>query len=204
MKYFKHFLRTILLVVFALIGIAVLLTVVIGLGITRNVYVILAIVAFYMIALVYYTATWHVYWAPTAIQKHRTTWTADDGTPMETVVENAVLNLDEYGSTAGCMRVSVNQCESGKCVKRLVIGDDVEFLGVFGDYIWFYIHSRFYAKRDGLVSLDRKTCQWAYHEPRKSVEIEEESRHRNGSGIVQVIRNGVSAKVNLRELSQNE
>jgi hypothetical protein len=72
---------------------------------------------------------------------------------METVVEIAIVQSGAAIRTE-TYRVSVYEHQSRKRVKRVIIGDDANFLGAFGSGLWFYIYDRFYARRDGLVCID--------------------------------------------------
>src|SRR5690606_41867097 len=93
-------------------------------------------------------------------------------------------------------RISIYECGSGKRTQRRLIGDSVTYLGIFDSGIWFYIHDRFYARRDGLVCVDVKSCDWLYHQPPSVIEFVDKVDGR--PGVIDVVWNGVPTKLDLR------
>ncbi len=127
-----------------------------------------------IIATVYFSSRWSAYSAPFADTVSQNKWKDEGGRAFRTVVENAKIET-ATGEGAGSieqrvLRVSVYQEGSSSHAKRILIGDDAEFLGSHGDGLWFFLPSRFYARRDGLICVDPRTCAVLFHQPRKSGE----------------------------------
>ncbi|MFG0290414.1 MAG: hypothetical protein ACF8CQ_19705 [Rhodopirellula sp. JB044] len=126
---------------------------------------------------IYGSARWHAYWAPVAKKVMSQPWTSSTGEAMETVVENAVVQLNAF-SQSHTLRVSIYRRDDGRRVQRTMIGDDATFLGVHGIGLWFYIEDRFYARISGLVCVDRETGDFIYHVPRSEIAAVEKGRKR--------------------------
>lgn len=192
---FQHLLRTLLLIAASLAAISASVGIATWIGV-RNPYVYMAILVFWAWAIIYGTARWHPYWAPVSKRASRIPWTRDDSVKMETLIEYAIVQAGM--SAHQYLRVSIRECETGKLFRRRVIGDEVTLLGKFGNGIWCYIHDKFYARRDGLVCLDLRSCEWTYHEPQSQVELPDDAHPRKG--ILQIERDGVLTEVDLNTL----
>lgn len=156
-----------------------------------------------IVATIWGTARWHAYWAPMAKQAARIPWARSEGTPMETVVEIAIVQAGVHSRTE-TFRVSIYELERGpagkanrrrKRIKRVMIGDAVEFLGVYGRRLWFYVYDRFHARRDGLVCLDVQTGEWLYHRSRAEMELVDRGERRRGT--IEVEERGQRREIDL-------
>ncbi len=159
------------------------------------VYWMFAVITCLVVAVVYGTARWHPYWAPMAKRVARIPWDRDDGTKMETLIEMAIVQAGLYTRTE-TYRISIGECKSRKRTKRRLIGENATYLGAFDSGIWFYIHDRFYARRDGLVCVGLRSGDWRYHQPKSVIEFVDQAGKR--PGLIDVIWNGVPKQLDLR------
>lgn len=183
---FVHVLRTIVMSV--VLG-ALMMAIIMGcLLLETPAWLPLVLLMTFVVAIVWGTARWHAYWAPIAKQAARIPWERSDGTPMETVVEIAIVHAAGSSPTE-TYRVSIYELKPGhggkpfrrgKRVKRVLISDSAEWLGLHGGRLWFYIYDRFHSRRDGLTCLDVQTGAWLYHRPRAEVEFVDYVRKRRG------------------------
>ncbi len=195
-----HVLRTIVMCV----GLgAVMLALVVGCILLKTPWWLpLVLVILLSLAIVWGTARWHAYWAPISKQAARIPWERADGTPMETVVEIAIVQAG--ASRTETFRVSIYELEPGlggktnrrrKRVKRVMVGDSAELLGIYDRRLWFYIYDRFHARRDGLTCLDVQTGTWLYHRPRTEVEFVD--RVKNRRAVIEVEERGRRREIDL-------
>ena len=153
-----------------------------------------------IVPVVYFYSLWAPAWAPVSKPIARSRWQREDGTDMDTVVELAQLALED--SSFECYRVSMYESTRFKRRKCQVIGDHVTYLGTFPSGIWFYIHNRFYARRDGLVCLCTRTFEWLYLEPKSEVLLSEELNQQ--SSKINVTRKGEDMRLDLATLPPSE
>ncbi len=196
MEILKHLLRTLIIIVVGVVGLYAFLWTSILLGV--NAYVIVFTPMAIGLAFAYFSARWHPYWAPICKQVMRLPWTREDGTAMETRIEIAIFAAG-YSNTR-VYRASIYESSTRKRIKRVLIGDGVTMLGRFEPGVWFYIHDRFYPRIDGLVCLDVQTCEWRFHQPKSSIQLDEDESLKCPRGFVNVIWNGTATQLDLREI----
>ncbi len=156
--------------------------------------IVVGVIVLYMAAIVFGTARWHAYWAPIAKQVARIPWQRDDGVAMETIIEVAIVHR---GPAWGTYRASIYQQEPRKRLKRIMIGDEVKFLGMHGARLWFYLADKFHARRDGLVAMNPQTGEWVYHVPQ--AELEFVDRVANRRGVIDVLHRGAAKRIDLND-----
>lgn len=138
-------------------------------------------------------------WAPIVRPIAHSPWSRSDGTRMETVVEIAAMHSDE--SVHECYRVSIYETDRRRRVRCQLIGDQVDYLGVFESGVWFLIHNGFYARKTGLVCLDIRTLKWVYHDP--SLRANQSSPSCE-LGVLSVIKDGEEMRIDLRTVPPTE
>ena len=146
------------------------------------------------------SARWHAYWAPMAKTMACFKWQNSVHENMETVVENAIVQVGMSGQ-ASTLRVSIYNRTTGKRLCRRLIGDDATYLGLHGCGLWFFIHDRFHARKDGLVCVDRATASWLYHRPQAELRYVSEARQ-HGTILVELV-DGPEEGIVLASLQPN-
>ncbi|SMP73142.1 hypothetical protein SAMN06265222_11632 [Neorhodopirellula lusitana] len=169
MEIFKHLLRTLALMaglgaVWGILFVAMLYT---GLVKTALTMMMLSTLAF-----IYFSARWHAYWAPIADTVNKYRWIDSHGEQMETLVENAVMQVGS--GTSKTLRVSFYNRTTGKRLRRIMIGDSSTFCGARKSGLWFFIHDRSHARKDGIVCIDRKTGDCLFYQPKKQLDMDDE------------------------------
>ena len=189
---FIHLLRTVVLCVLLAVFFLALVTASVLWGLSFP--ILAGLLAVAVAAVIVGTAHWHPYWAPIAKQAARIPWQRSNGVQMETVVEIAIVQSGALTRTE-IYRVSIYEHQSKKRLKRVMIGDDANFLGAFRSKLWFYIYDRFYARRDGLVCLHMYTGEWLYHKPQSELEFVRRVGKRQG--VIEVLHRGVKKQIDL-------
>lgn len=146
-----------------------------------------------VIGVVYGTARWHPWWAPLAKSIRKIRWENSQGLSMETVVE--VAQVQAGSAVQEVWRLSIYESVSRRRVHRQLVGDRVDYLGVHGPGIWFFLSSRFYSGRDGLICLDSTNGKLLYHWPKRIVQRVEENDET--PGLVELLWNGAAVHFDL-------
>ncbi|MEO0478042.1 MAG: hypothetical protein AAF196_01045 [Planctomycetota bacterium] len=132
---------------------------------------------------IYHSSRWSAYSAPIATEVRPIPWKNDAREELVTVVERANMRPAIAGGAGSIridvLRVSLYPKGSTKRLRRVLIGDDAVFLGLHGDRLWFFIESRFYARKNGLVGIDPRTLETTYHRPRKGEELVEKRKRQH-------------------------
>ena len=103
-----------------------------------------------------------------------------DGHTIEAVLEGARLHSATQGGFSAIItdlaRLSIYDRTERKRICRALVGDDAVFLGIFDKVFWFYIHSKFYTRKDGLVGRSALTGQIVDRLPKRKFALEEQDR----------------------------
>lgn len=138
-----------------------------------------------LVLVVVYTGRLQAHWTPVSDRVARFSWKDAQGIPHETVVELARLESPTFGGLSTVrsriLRVSAYRIQGKRRrVKRVLVGDDAEWLGEHGGRLWFLVRSRYHSGRKGLVAHDRQTLAVAAHHPGEGVEPEEPQGRKRG------------------------
>ncbi|MEM9479060.1 MAG: hypothetical protein AAGA58_05280 [Verrucomicrobiota bacterium] len=188
MEIAKHLLRTFLII-------ALLAGVMVTLPFILPVQIAFPLIFVMLFGFIILSPRWHAHWAPVAKRVASCSWENDRGEKMESVVENAQIQVG-MGNPASVLRVSIYNRTSRRRLRRVLIGDNASFVGRQGLGFWFFIYDRFHARRDGLVCVNEKTGDFAWHLPRKKAEWTGE-RSRGGSMVMENPETEESFEINL-------
>lgn len=161
---------------------------------------VLAAIGLFFGLYIWYSARWHAYWAPVSVPVQSFKWKSDSGDFMESVIEKAQVHA--ASSTASVvksetLRISIYNRTARKRLKRIMIGDDADYLCTRANIFWFYIRDRFHARLDGLVGYDRQSGELVFHQPKQQVTyLSKGSR----PGVLEVECGGVQQQLDLAAL----
>lgn len=131
-----------------------------------------------LVLVVFYTAKLQAHWTPVSDRVARFAWEDSTGAPHETVVEMARLESPTFGGLSTVksriLRVSTYRIQGKRQrLKRVLVGDDAEWLGRHGGRLWFLVRDRYHSGRKGLVAHDLETLDVAFHQPGDEVDLDE-------------------------------
>lgn len=162
-----------------------------------------ALVVFLIVFLgvvIYQTPRLQAYWTPVAARVDRRVWTDGEGRARKAVVERAHLRAATAGGLGAISSyiLRVSSYVDGERDRRRLIGDDADYLGWYDGGFWFYIRSRYHARRRGLVCVDPATCEFRFHLPREQGAPIDDQRLNRSPIVKLVAADGQPRTVDLR------